>query len=163
MKSSRMSVAVGIVALIAAIAYNVLAEEPAINPARITTPQIVVYGTANDSTFAGGVTIAGTAGLGAVTASSVTASGLAKSYSYAVDVGPSATQVYLTQMGTNNAAGGTVQTNVFPITFIDTPVVFIRNYGLNLPATNSISISTNKFEVTAGATPGEWLARGRIK
>lgn len=53
---------IGIVCLLATVcsAMVCMAEEPAINPARITTPQIVVYGTNSASTFAGAVTVAGT-------------------------------------------------------------------------------------------------------
>jgi hypothetical protein len=53
---------IGIVCLLVAMfsAMICMAEEPAINPSRITTPQIVVYGTTLTSTFAGPVTIAGT-------------------------------------------------------------------------------------------------------
>lgn len=53
---------IGIVCLLVTVcsAMVCMAEEPAINPARITTPQIVVYGTTLTSTFAGPVTIAGT-------------------------------------------------------------------------------------------------------
>lgn len=40
-------------------AVMVYAESEPINPSRITTPQIVVYGTTSASTFAGAITVAG--------------------------------------------------------------------------------------------------------
>lgn len=159
MKSSRMSVAVGIVALIAAIAYNVLAEEPAINPAKVTTPQIAVYGTTYDNTIAGNLNIAGTL----TTTGTVTSAALLKCYGYAVDVGPSASQVYMTQVGTNNCAGGTIQTNTFSPVYIATPTVIYKFSAVDKLSTNTMTVSTNQFLVNSAAATGDWIAYGRIK
>lgn len=159
MKSSRMSVAVGIVALIAAIAYNVLAEEPAINPAKVTTPQIVVYGTTYDNTIAGNLNIAGTL----TTTGTVTSAALLKSYGYAVGVGASASLVYMTQVGTNAADGGTIQTNAFSPVFIATPTVIYRFSAVDKPSTNTITVSTNQFLLNSAPVAGDWIAYGRIK
>lgn len=168
MKNSRM-IAVGIVALISSIVYNVVAEEPAINPARITTPQIVVYGTSSDSTFAGGVTIAGTAGLGAVTASSVSSSGKVTSYARATATAPSTSGYmieYGTTVSTNLVESATrLYTQAFTTAFSAAPVV-IASYVTNasgLPFTGcviqAVSPGTN-FVISLAHTTVNWIAVG---
>ena len=58
MKKSMIAAVAGIVFV--GLMAQCFAESEAINPAKVSTPQIVVYGTSSASTFAGDVTISGT-------------------------------------------------------------------------------------------------------
>lgn len=83
---------------------------------------------------------------------------------FAVDVGPSATQVWLTQVGTNNMLGGTITTNTFPVSFLTVPTVIYQFTDADKPSTNLISVATNRFTIAGNAgVNGNWIARGRIK
>ena len=117
----------------------VFAESEAVNPARVTTPQVVAYSTTKASTF-----------------NQVT------SYGYPVGLVSTNgdTAVYLTQFGTNNCLG-TIQTNTFPVTFIASPAVMWT--ALSGVDTNVIVISSNNFTTAGTAQPGPWIAVGRIK
>jgi hypothetical protein len=121
--------------------------------------QIQTLRVSGAATVGGAATITGAA----TVTGTLTGSGLVKEYGYAVDVGPSATYVYMTQVGTNNQAGGSVQTNTFPITFIEVPTVIYKHTAADQVSTNVYTVASNAFTIASGVQPGVWIARGRVK
>jgi len=145
MKKRVVSLVSGIMVLAMAMAY---AESEAINPAKVTTPRIVVYGTTYDNTFSGNVNIAGTltttgtltsagtlAASGAATVGTTlnvtgasTLAGGATVKGRAAVMAPSTTY-YMLESGTTAGTLGATITQAFTTVFSSVPSVQWRYSG----------------------------------
>jgi hypothetical protein len=174
MKRSRISIGAVGLAVLACLVMSSFAEEPAINPVRIATRQINVYGTnplqihsTNVSVTAAQINAAGGGSTAALTPTTVVASGKVTSYGYPIVVGDTntSTKIYMTQAGTlSYVLAGQTSTNTFPTTFIATPVVTWSvdvSQSTNNPST--LTIASNAFTVSNCQTTGQWIAHGRLK
>jgi len=172
MRSKQMIAAVMAVLVLGTIVS--FAEEPAINPVRVSTRQLNVYGTnplqihsTNVSVTAAQLNAAGGGSTATLTPTTVTASGKVSSYGYPAVVGHTngSAQVYMTQSGdiAITEVGQTI-TNTFPVTYIVTPqVVYSFDAVVETNRLSTITKASNAWTISNITTTGQWIAHGRIK